>query len=217
MPRGDGPVEHGRHQRARLRDEGDVAGQRVDAGAKLAFRPMPGTAGRGSSARAMRSRYGRAASSICAARSRPTLASPSAKPAVRITAARVPRRPKLVDERCDRVGRRRDHGQVGHDRQRRHVLVGHDAVHGGGAWIDRHDRPFEAALREIAHQRRADRMRPVGCADHRHRFRAEHPVEIADRHCARFRPVRAALSANADDNSIHGRSCVLTLPTIRST
>ena len=63
------------------------------AGAKVAFRPMPGTAMPRQLGPTTRNRYGRAALSSCAARSRPTLASPSAKPAVRTTAARVPRAP----------------------------------------------------------------------------------------------------------------------------
>ncbi len=63
------------------------------AGAKVALRPMPGTAMPRQFGPTTRNRCGCAAASSCALRSWPTLASPSAKPAVSTTAARVPRRP----------------------------------------------------------------------------------------------------------------------------
>ena len=63
------------------------------AGAKVASSPMPGTAMPRQFGPTTRSRCGRAAASNSAARSLPTFASPSAKPAVRMTAARVPRAP----------------------------------------------------------------------------------------------------------------------------
>ncbi len=64
---------------------------RIAAGAKVASSPMPGTASPRQLGPTMRNRCGRAAASSAAARSLPTLASPSANPAVRMTAARVPR------------------------------------------------------------------------------------------------------------------------------
>ncbi len=61
------------------------------AGAKVALTPRPGMAMPRQLGPTMRSRCGRAAASIRCARSLPALTSP--KPAVRMTAARVPRCP----------------------------------------------------------------------------------------------------------------------------
>ena len=57
----------------------------------------------------------------------------------------MPRAAELGDQRRDRVGRRGDDGEIGRDRQAGHVLVGHDAVHGGGARIDRQTGPAKPA------------------------------------------------------------------------
>ena len=89
---------------------------------------------------------------------------------------------ELADQRGNRIGRRRDDGEIRRQRQAGDIRIGHDAVHRGVVRINGDDRALEIGMQQIGHQRRADRMRLVGGADHRDRLRAEHLVEIADGH-----------------------------------
>lgn len=66
-------------------------------------------------------------------------------------------------QRFDRVGhglqRRADHRQIRRHRQAFDIAIGQNATDGRIARIDRHDRPAEPALQQIAHHHRADTSR----------------------------------------------------------
>jgi len=49
-------------------------------------------------------------------------------------------------------------------------------------WIDRKNLPLETTVEQIPHQRTADALRSLACANHRNRFRAEQVVEMKHRH-----------------------------------
>ena len=127
--------------------------------AKLALRPRCGVSRPMQFGPRMRSRCGRAASSIacfCAAPSRP---------AVMTIAARVPRRPKRGDQARHRRGRRAEDRQVGHLRQVGRQREARHAVERGVLGVDGEDRAGEAAGAQVAPDRRADAAGAVRGAD----------------------------------------------------
>ena len=92
-------------------------------------------------------------------------------------------------QRPDGVRNRRrraaDHGEVGDDRQGRHVRVGENAGDGLVVAGDRHDRPLEPTVQQVVHDQMAGHALLVAGADDGDRARVEHLVEVADRHCRR--------------------------------
>ena len=132
----------------------------------------------------MRRRCGLAASSMRCCSSLPARRSASPNPAETTTAARQPRAPSSAIRLGHRVGRRREHREIGRDRQ-----LGDRAVVEGRAdrllvRVHGQDRPAKSGLEQVARQHRADRARPVARADQRDRLRLEQRVEVADGHAS---------------------------------
>ena len=176
MPAALGPVEHGGDQRAGLRDEGDVAGQRVgvrEAGVEADVRASAAPMQFGPEhAQQVRPRR---------VERRPASARRSS-PAVMTITARVPSAPSSADQPGD--------GRGGVHRTARSGAVGRSAVRANtGYAVERRvlrihgiDRAREAAGAQVAPDRRADAAGSVRGADDGDRRRLEQAVEIADAH-----------------------------------
>ncbi len=96
-------------------------------------------------------------------------------------AARAPRA-ELRHQPRHRIGRRADHREVRRHRQARDILVGQNALDQIMLRVDRHHRPFEARLEQVARHHRAHRLRALAGADQGDRPGLEHRFRIADRH-----------------------------------
>ncbi len=176
-----GPVEQGRHDRARLGEEGEVARPRAEVGEARVepdARHQEPDAVRTEDAQQVRP-------GGIQHRLAPLL--PGLGAALTESGRQHHRRAgaalaEFGDEARHGVGRRRDHRQIGCDRQGRDAGIGEHALDCRVARVDRQDRTLEAALQQVARRHLAHRARRRRCADEGDGGGREQAVEIADGH-----------------------------------
>ncbi len=208
-----GPVEHRRHHRSRLRHEREVAGSRREvreAGVDAARRHHESDAVGAHDAQAARaSRVEHRA--LERGPVRPTLAKPGRQDDRGARAALG----ELADDLGHRRRRRRDHREIGCERQARDVAIDGHAVHRLEARMHRQDRPVEAGAEQVVGDGAPDRAFALARSDQRDRARREESVEAAEAHPvklsqpARRRPralARTALELDARATSFHRKA-----------
>ena len=175
------PIEHQRHQRAGLADEGEVArpGPRVRVrGIEAKSRHHHAEAGRSHDPQTMRLRRVQHALPECRARGRPGAIEPRRDHHHGAGAARA----EVGDQARHVLRRRGDDGEIGDDRQVGDGAVGEHTVHCGVARMYRHDRSVEAAREQVSRQHPTHRTRRIVGADERDRSRPEQGIESGDGH-----------------------------------